>query len=76
MRIDNITDQIHLFMEDIRIEVENLKAMGFTTEQAIEITRLGIESMKTEVEHHKEHQLEKIEDNFSMLVSEVISKLQ
>lgn len=59
MRIDNITDQIELFSYEVAKAVKSIKEdYDVSEETALKIVQLGIESMKTEVEHHKEAALQ------------------
>lgn len=53
MIIENITSQIDLFATNVANEVEALKKdYSYTTDQAIEIVRIAVESMKAEDVHH------------------------
>ena len=58
MRIKNVSEQLQGFAMEVVRCVEKVKEEGFTTDQAIEITRLAIDDIRIDVEHHKNKQLE------------------
>ena len=56
--IKNVSDQLTGFAMEVVECVEKVKDQGFNTDQAIEITRLAIEDIRIDIEHHKNRQLE------------------
>ena len=43
------TDQLEEYVEDAKTIIDRLKEEGYTTDQAIEIIKMGIEDMKVEM---------------------------
>lgn len=62
-RIDNITDQLGGFVQEVESEIENLTKKGYSVDEAIKIVSLGIEAIKAEVEHHKDESLISISES-------------
>lgn len=61
MRIDNITDQLVIFSEEVGTAMQHIQEyFDVSEETALKIVQLGIENMKTEVEHHKQGVLENL----------------
>ena len=51
--IENLTDQLELFTTEVELIVSKVVKAGYTKEQAIEITKHGVENIKAETMHHK-----------------------
>lgn len=53
-RIENITDQLKGYVDEVRAIVQDLKKdHGFTTNEAIKIVDIGVRNMECEVHHHE-----------------------
>lgn len=64
-RIKNVTDQMELYVHEVRNAVENLvEHYDYTIDQAIKIVELGVKDMAIEVEWKKEEELEIIATTF------------
>lgn len=50
--IENITDQLEGFADEVRVAVEKNMKLGFTADQAIEIVRIAVEDIKAECMWH------------------------
>lgn len=51
--IENVTDQLKLYVGDVEREVKKLTADGeYTQKDAIEIVKIAADNMRTEVFHH------------------------
>ena len=68
-RIENITDQLKGYVDEVRAIVQHLKKdYEFTTDEAIKIVDIGVRNMECEVHYHeacaKEDSLDSITDTF------------
>lgn len=50
--IENLTDRLKGFTEEVEAEVRNLVNCGYSINQAIEIVKIGVEDIKAETMHH------------------------
>lgn len=55
MIIENITDQLLGFTQEVENVVSNMVKKGYTKDQAIELVRIGVEDIKAEVMHQYNH---------------------
>ena len=60
MQIENLTDQILGFTQEVVEAIERVKKRGYTTEEAIKITELGIRDMEVETKHQLNKKLDTI----------------
>lgn len=60
MDIENITDQILGYAQEVLSCVEEIKYRGYSTEEAIKITELGIRDMEVETKHQLNKKLNTI----------------
>ena len=60
MDIENITDQLLGFTEEVEEAVSRMKEKGYSVDQAIKIVELGIRDIEAEVKYHKNKRLERI----------------
>lgn len=58
--IENITDQLLGFTEEVEEVVRKFVRLGYTKDQAIKIVELGIEDIKAEVEHQRNKRIDKL----------------
>lgn len=69
-RIENVTDQMELYVHEVRNVIENLvKHYDYTIDQAIKIVELGIKDMSVEVVHHNGEDLHTIAYDYGRKVS-------
>lgn len=61
--IENITDQLDGFAMEVANCVRKIEKEGFTTNQAIEITKIAVNDIKVETSHHKNKRLRDIADS-------------
>ena len=69
MSIENLTDQILGFTQEVLSVVEEIKDRGYSTEEAIKITELGIKDMEVETKHQFNKKMElfiNVLDNLTM----------
>ena len=52
-RISHISDQLNGYSSEIADAVWEIRAQGYTSEEAIKIVGLGIQNIKTDVEHER-----------------------
>lgn len=69
--INNITDQIQGFTEEVVEAIKGVESQGFTREEAIKIVELGIKDMEVEVYHHKNKKLESISEALYAIAREL-----
>ncbi|MCS6131807.1 hypothetical protein DWV13_09200 [Clostridium botulinum] len=55
--IENLTDQLLWFAEEVEKVVSKMVNKGYSKDQAIEIVRIGVEDIKAETMHHKNEAL-------------------
>ena len=55
--IENITDQLKGFTEEVESVVSNLVESGYTIDQAIAIVKIGVEDIKAETMHQLNHRI-------------------
>lgn len=60
MRIENLTDQIEGFADEIANCINRLEKKGFNRQDAIKITELAIKDMEVETKHEKNGMLKYI----------------
>ena len=60
MSIENLTDQILGFTQEVLSCVEEIKHRGYSTEEAIKITELGIKDMEVETKRQLNKKLDTI----------------
>ena len=56
--IENITDQLLGFTQEVRYVIEYIKKEGYTTEEAIKIVELGVKDIEVETKHQFNRQME------------------
>ena len=69
MSIENLTDQILGFTQEVVEAIERVKKRGYTTEEAIKIVELGIKDMEVETKHQFNKKMElfiNVLDNLTM----------
>ena len=69
--INNITDQIQGFTDEVVEAIKRVESQGFTREEAIKIVELGIKDMGVEVSHHKNKKLESISEALYAIAKEL-----
>lgn len=52
-RISHISDQVQHYSYEIMEAVQEIRAQGFTTKEALKIVELGIQSINSDVEHER-----------------------
>ena len=65
--IENITDQLLGFTEEVANVVEVIESKGFSREHALKIVELGIEDIKAEVEHHRNKKITQLSESMELL---------
>ena len=65
--INNITDQIEGFADEVVGVIRRIEKQGFTTEQSIRIVELAIKDMEVEVLHQKNKKLDAIGESIYMI---------
>lgn len=65
--INNITDQIMGFSEEVVKTIESIEKRGFTRDQSIKIVELAIKDMEVEVLHQKNKKLDAIGESIYMV---------
>ena len=60
MSIENLTDQILGFTQEVLNCIKEVKKCGYSTEEAIKITELGIRDMEVETKHQLNKKLDTI----------------
>lgn len=55
MIIENITDQLLGFTQEVEEIVSDMVKKGYTKDQAIELVRIGVEDIKAEEMHQYNH---------------------
>lgn len=65
--IENITDQLLGFTEEVANVVEVIESKGFSREHALKIVELGIEDIKAEVEHHRNKRITQLSESMELL---------
>ena len=61
MSIENLTDQILGFTQEVLSCVEEIKHRGYSTEEAIKIAELGIRDMEVETKHQLNKKLDALD---------------
>lgn len=62
--IENITDQLLGFTEEVEEAVRKFTRLGYTKDQAIKLVELGIEDIKAEVEHQRNKRIDKLTEAY------------
>lgn len=65
--INNITDQIMGFSEEVVKTIASIEKQGFTRDQSIKIAELAIKDMEVEVLHQKNKKLDAIGESIYMI---------
>ena len=66
-RIENLSDQLGLYAQEIADHVQSLKENNnLTPAQAVEILKLATEAQRTDVLHHIDKSLIRIADHFEL----------
>ena len=60
MSIENLTDQILGLTQEVLNCIKEVKKCGYSTEEAIKITELGIRDMEVETKHQLNKKLDTI----------------
>nr|DAF73230.1 MAG TPA: hypothetical protein [Caudoviricetes sp.] len=55
--IENITDQLEGFTQEVESVVSDLVRSGYTIDQAIAIVKIGVEDIKAETMHQFNHRM-------------------
>ena len=71
MNIENLTDQILGFTQEVVEAIERVKKRGYTTEEAIKIVELGIKDMEVETKHQLNKKLGLISNSIFELSSNI-----
>ena len=69
--IENITDQLQGFAQEVEHVVAEMVVKGYTKNQAIEIASIGVEDIKAEVMHQTNH----LRESQNELLNEIVSIL-
>ncbi len=67
--IENLTDQILGFTQEVKVTIEEIKKDGYTTEEAIKIVELGIKDMEVETKHQFNRKMETLSNVLEYLLN-------
>lgn len=74
MFVENITDQLLGFTEEVEHAVSSIVKKGYTKAQAIEIVRIGVEDIKAEEQHQFNH-IMRAKNELFQDYSEILSEI-
>lgn len=72
--IENITDQLDGFAMEVVSCVRKIESAGFTKAQAIEITKIAVEDIKAETNHHQNKRLREISESLYEIAASLRSE--